>query len=96
MKWFHFRKQAGSYKSVKIVASGDDIRNQNIYSQSTICRCRSSMSAVTSAFTFNTSRQSVLLGATSVTAASALATPPFAAGVEAVTRTSPTTHEERQ
>jgi hypothetical protein len=75
MKWFHFHKRAGSYKSVKIVARGDDIRNQNMYSQPTICRCRSSMSAVTSALTFNTSHQSVPLGATSATAASALATP---------------------
>jgi pimeloyl-ACP methyl ester carboxylesterase len=45
------------------------------------------MSAVTSASSFNTSRQSLPLGATSVTAASALATPLFEAGVEVVTRT---------
>jgi hypothetical protein len=54
------------------------------------------MSAVTSALTLNTSRQSLPLDATSVIAASALATPLFAAGVDAVTRTSPTTHQERQ
>jgi hypothetical protein len=53
------------------------------------------MSAVASALTFIASRQSVQLAATSVIAASALATPLFGAGV-AVTRTFTTTHQERQ
>jgi hypothetical protein len=54
------------------------------------------MSTVTSALTFNTSRQGMPFGTTGVTAASALATPLFGTGVEAVTRISPTTHQERQ
>jgi hypothetical protein len=62
---------------------------KNVCSQPTVYRCRSSMSAVTSAHTSNNSHQGVPLGATRVMASL------FAAGVEAVKRTSPTTHQER-
>jgi hypothetical protein len=94
MKWFHFRKREGSYKVSRssTVAMISAIKTLN--RRRTICRCRSAMSTVTSALAFNTSRQGMPLGTTSVAAASALATPLFATGVEAVTRTSSTTLQE--
>jgi hypothetical protein len=96
MKWFHFRKRAGSYRVLRSSTVAMISAIKTFTRRRTICRRRSSMSTVTSALTFNTSRQGMPFGTTGVTAASALATPLFGTGVEAVTRISPTTHQERQ